>query len=167
MLLDKPALLNWANKQGLLGIDINKDRNKWLNAGTSIHNQISNFHVNKTPFQSQDVEDRYKRFISGKIVLDCEKDIETDWFQGRLDMRIKDGNDIIMVDYKNNAKGVYFEHKLQLVGYGMGVECNKFQIVSLPMFTVMAVVIQDRKPYEEILKALSHIYKYKNIIENV
>jgi len=29
-ILDKPALLNWANKQGLLGIDISVKRKEWL-----------------------------------------------------------------------------------------------------------------------------------------
>lgn len=160
-LLDKPALLKWANKQGLAGIDISIDRDRFLRAGSSIHTQIENFHSAGTPFQNPDTETNYKRFISGKVVLDFEQDIETAWFTGRYDMRYQYGNTKYLIDYKNNSKGVYFENKLQLVAYGMAVECDRFAVVSVPSFTTFHVIIEDRKPYEEIIKALSIIYTNK------
>lgn len=163
-LLDKPALLNWANKQGLAGIDINIDKDRFLKAGTSIHNQILNYHEHGTPFQNIDTENNYKRFMSGKIILDIEKDIETEWFTGRLDARLKHGETIYLIDYKNNSKGAYFENKLQLVSYGMAVECDRFAVVSVPTFTTYHIIVEDRKPYEEIIKALSIIYQNKKLI---
>ena len=162
--MDKPALLKWANKQGLQGIDISIDRDKYLRAGTSIHSQIENFHINKTPFQNIDHENNYKRFISGKIILDMETEIETEWFTGRYDMRYKHGETVYLVDFKNNSKGVYFENKLQLVAYSMACECDRIAVISVPEFVTYHIVIEDRKPYEEIIKALSIIHQNKALI---
>lgn len=163
-LLDKPALLKWANKQGLAGIDISIDQDRFLRAGTSIHTQIEQYHSNGVPFQNPDHEMNYKRFISGKVILDMEKEIETDWFTGRYDMRYKHGDTIYLVDFKNNSKGVYFENKLQLVAYSMAIPCDRIAVISVPMFTTNHIVIEDRKPYEEIIKALSIIYQNKQLI---
>lgn len=163
-ILDKPALLKWANKQGLLGIDISIDKDRFLRAGSSIHNQIEQYHINKTPFHNPEVEENYKRFTSGKLILDIETEIETEWFTGRYDMRYQYGSTKYLIDYKNNSKGVYFENKLQLVAYGMAVDCDRFAVVSTPMFITHHIVIEDRKPYEEIIKALSIIYTNKLLV---
>ena len=41
-LIAKPALISWANKQGLMGIDTSEKRKKILLNGTSLHSQIEN-----------------------------------------------------------------------------------------------------------------------------
>jgi len=166
-LLDKPALLNWANKQGLKGIDINQERKKYLNDGTSIHSQIENFIRHGEQFDSEYAQFQFTKFIENKEILGIENKIETEWFKGRYDIKLKYNDKIYLVDFKSNAKRIYLENKLQLVAYGMAEECDSFAVVSVPDFTIMNFNVKDRKPYEEILKSLSIIYNCKNEIEEL
>lgn len=163
-LLDKPALLNWANKQGLKGIDISKERGKWLSAGTSLHKQIEKYERDKTPFEDKANEQSYKNFIYGKEILEMEKNIETDYFIGRFDCKMKFDDRIFICDYKS-SNGVYFENKLQLVAYSMAEPCDAFAIINIPSFQFNIITIKDRTPYEEILKSLSIIYNAKKTID--
>jgi hypothetical protein len=71
------------------------------------------------------------------------------------------------MDFKNNSKGIYFENKLQLIGYGMAERCDSFAVVSVPEFTIMNFKVDDRRPYEEILKSLSNIYYQKWLINSI
>ena len=164
-LLDKPALLNWANQQGLKGIDISKERSKWLNAGTSIHSQIENYIRKGEPFISDIDQSYFNCFIADKEILGLECKVETKWFTGRYDIKVKWHDKTYIMDFKNNSKGIYFENKLQLVGYGMGELCDCFAIVSVPSFTVMNFKIENREPYEKILKSLSEIHYQKWLID--
>jgi len=164
-ILDKPALLNWANKQGLLGVDISVARKKWLNDGTSIHSQIENYIKNGVPFFDSATQCVFENFISDKIIECIEKEIETEWFTGRLDIKLNINGISFICDFKSNQKSVYIENKLQLVGYGMAEKCDKYAIISVPDFTFIPVEIQDTKPYEEILKALSVIYINKELVK--
>ena len=163
-LLDKPALLNWANQQGLKGIDIKESRKKYLSDGVSIHKQIENYQTRNMPFEDSSIEELFKNFISDKEVLDLEKSIETEYFIGRYDSKIKYNGFTYIIDYKSNQKNIYLENKLQLVAYAMADPCDKFAIVSVPDFTFIEVDLEDTKPYEEILKSLSNIYKNKLLI---
>ena len=164
-LLDKPALLNWANKQGLLGVDISKERKKWMSDGTSLHKQIELYHNNKTPFENPTHQKIYDNFISDKEVLNTEKDLECDYFTGRYDMRLKWNDKIYLIDFKRKQKYLYFENKLQLVAYSMCEECDSFAVIGIPDFNVLPFELIDRNPYIEIIKSLSNIYRYKKEIE--
>jgi len=164
-LLDKPALLKWANQQGLKGVDISKERSKWLNAGTSIHSQIEKFIRDGECFINKDAQLNCINFLSDKEILGLECSIETEWFTGRYDIKVKWKDKIYLMDFKNKGKRIYLENKLQLIGYGMAEECDSFAIVSVPSFNIMNFNVTDRKPYEEILKSLSNIYKLKTQID--
>lgn len=165
-ILDKPALVYWANQQGLQGVDIKKERPKWLSKGTSIHKQIEEFIKKGTQFINIEDQNRYLDFIKDKEILGLESSIETEWFTGRFDLKMKWNNKIYLVDFKNNHKNIYLEDRLQLVGYSMVEKCDSFAIVSVPDFRILNFKIENRKPYEDILKALSIIYTSKNQIEN-
>jgi hypothetical protein len=165
-LLDKPALKKWANQQGLKGIDITKESSKWMNAGTSIHSQIENYIRKGEPFISDIDQSYFKCFIEDKEILGLENNIETEWFKGRYDIKVKWKDKIYLMDFKNHSKRIYFENKLQLIGYGMAEQCDCFAVVSVPSFTVMNFKVENRSPYEEILKCLSKIYTLKQEIEN-
>ena len=169
-LLDKPALLKWANKQGLAGIDISKKKQEWLDAGSSMHNQIEGYLRDGTKFISQEDQDRFEVFMSGKKLLSFESQIETEWFTGRYDIEIDWGGRNYIMDFKKDNKGIrsiYFEDKLQLVAYSMARPCDHFAIVSTPSFRVMNFTIENKEPYIEILKALSIIYQQKQLIDAV
>lgn len=164
-LLDKPALLKWANKQGLAGIDISVKRKEWLSAGTSIHNQIENHVRNGDPFLNPDTQEKFKTWAADKKIISFETDVECEYFTGRYDMLIEWKGRRYLIDFKKDAKGIYFENKLQLVAYSMIVDVYSFAIVSHPGFTMMNFSPIDRQPYIEIIKALSIIYKYKNEVD--
>lgn len=169
-LLDKPALLNWANKQGLAGIDISKKRQEWLNAGASMHSQIEGYLKDGAAFVSEKDQNAFEVFLSGKKVISFESNIETEWFTGRYDIEIDWGGRNYIMDFKKDNKGirsVYFEDKLQLVAYSMARPCEHFAIVSTPSFRVMQFKIEDKRPYIEILKALAVIYNQKQIIDAI
>lgn len=149
--------MKWANKQGLAGIDISKKRRELMAAGSTIHNRIESHLKHGDPFPD------FERFMEDRKVISCEESISTEWFTGRLDMEMEWKRLRYIVDFKNSANRVYFENRLQLVGYSMAKPCDAFAIVSVPAFEMMTVHIPDRRPYEEILKALSIIYQQKII----
>lgn len=163
-LLDKPALLGWANRQGLAGVDISKMRPNWLGAGISIHEQIEKFIRNGEPFINSTDRELFKGFISDKEVLGLECKVEAELFTGRYDIKLKWKDKVYIMDFKKDKKKIYLEQKLQLVAYGMAEQCDAFAIVSVPTFTVMNIKIEDRKPYEEIIKSLSNIYTQKQLL---
>lgn len=168
-LLDKPALLKWANIQGLKGYDITKEQKKWLFDGTSLHNQIERFHECGEAFESQVTQDNYLKYIEDKTIISLEQNIITEWFKGRADCYMEWKGKKYVVDYKKKSidkkPKVYLENKLQLVAYGMALQCDNFAIVAVPKFEIIEVIIEDRTPYENILKALSIIYQNKQKIE--
>jgi hypothetical protein len=161
-LLDKPALLKWANQQGLKGIDIEKERPKWLNAGLSIHSQIENFIKNGEQFIKQEDQNNCVQFLSDKQVLGLECKIETEWFTGRYDFKTLWNEKVYIIDFKRDHKNLYFENKLQLIAYSMAEKCDCFAIVSVPDFKVINFKVDNREPYEEIIKCLSKIYALKS-----
>ena len=166
-LLDKPALLGWANSQGLKGIDISKERSKWLNAGTSIHCQIERFIVDCIPFDDPKDQLKCEKFLDKYEVIDIETNIETDYFIGRYDLKAKskETGKTYIIDFKRKCKKIYLEHKLQLVAYSMASECEGLMIVGVPDFKIFDIQIEDRTPYQEIMKSLSVIYQNKQKIE--
>jgi len=52
-LLDKPALLGWANKIGLEGKTLLDVRRQNMSAGTNLHKQVERWLLNKTPIENQ------------------------------------------------------------------------------------------------------------------
>lgn len=163
-LLDKPALLSWANKKGLEGLNINDIKKAAFYYGNSLHYQIENFVNNGECFEDPKLETKFLNFISDKEIISVEKKIETKYFKGKYDMKLKYKNEIYIIDFKSNKKKVYLENILQLVSYSMAEKCDKLAIVSLPEFKFLKVDIKDKKPYIEIIKSLSKIYYNKQII---
>lgn len=164
-LLDKPALLTWANKQGLSGIDITKKRREWLDYGTSLHNQIYEYITSGIELVKHEEQLRLKHFFSDKQIIAAECSVENEYFTGKYDLKYLKNGKQYLSDYKSNARKIYFEHKLQLIGYAMCEECDSFSIISIPSFIEMTFNIKDRTPYHEIIKSLSNIYKQKQIID--
>lgn len=158
-ILDKPALISWANKQGLEGIDIRDARAKALGDGISIHRQIQQFHQHATPLKDEAHQKAFEEFLNGKDVVATEKVVSCEHFQGRYDARVNVGGKHFIYDYKNSkSHRVYFEHRLQLVAYSMCEPCDGLAIVHVPKFNLVEVVIEDRAPYERVLLALVQIY---------
>jgi len=165
-LLNKPALLNWANNIGLQGIGLDEYRNKAKKDGTSLHNQIECFIKEGKSFENKGTEEKFKRYFLDKKIISFEKSIETDYFKGRYDILIEYNSKKYICDFKSNQKMAYFENKLQLVAYRMAEPCDNVGIISIPDFKFISTNIIDFYKYEEILKSLSIIYNIKKSIED-
>lgn len=161
-LLDKPALLKWANKIGLQGISIDDYRKKSTNDGTKFHNQIERFLSDGIPFDNESDFQKYNNLFRNFNIIDFEKSFECEYFCGRYDIKFSFNNLVYIGDFKSNQQGLYFENKLQLAGYRMATGCDKVTIISIPDFTFIPVKIDDYAPYENILKSLSNIYYQKS-----
>lgn len=163
-LLDKPALLKWANKIGLEGIALDSYRKKVMNQGTSLHKQIEDFILHNKPFIDNEYFIKFQEFMNDKQIISVETNVENDYFRGRYDIKLKYNGLIYICDFKSNHKAVYFENKLQLVSYKMADNCDEIAIISIPDFKFMAVEISDFEPYEQIIINLFNIYSLKKQI---
>jgi hypothetical protein len=159
-LLAKPALIAWANRQGLQGIDIRQRRKADLDAGRSIHEQIET-----GTFDREEDSARFAEFTRSKTILASEQKIETEWFVGRYDVLLSDGAAKYIADYKSGFRGtVYLEHKLQLIAYTMAVPAE-MAVVGVPDFSFCPVRIKNRSPYERMLRRLSDVWYLMQEIE--
>ena len=163
-LLDKPALLKWANRIGLEGIKLEDYYVKSKAKGNSYHDQVEQMIKLNKEIEDPVLRENYHSFFDGTEIVESEKNITGQYWRGRYDVKfIRDGK-TYLCDFKSNAKRVYLENKLQLVAYSEIENVDAIGIVSLPDFKYHPVEINDRTPYTGILRALSHIYKCKNDI---
>jgi hypothetical protein len=146
-MLDKPGLLNWANKIGLDGIKLEDYRKKSMINGTSLHKQIEDYNLYNKPFINDDYFNKYQKFIEDKEILSVEKIIENKYFKGRYDIKLNYRNKTYICDFKSNQKSVYFENKLQLSAYNMVENCNNVAIISIPDFKFIDINIIDFTPW--------------------
>lgn len=158
-LLDKPALLKWANKIGLQGIALDDYRSEKKESGTDYHLAVENFLKFGILTDDDLLNSKMQKFFSDKEVLGVEVGIENEHFQGRYDVKFKYKDFIFVGDFKSNQKGVYFENKLQLSAYTM-CEPAHACIIRMPDFLIHPVTLDER--YQKILINLSNIYRLKS-----
>lgn len=158
-MLHKPALMRWANKQGLLGVDISKERARTKADGVSMHEQIA-----RREFTDPLHASNFARFVADKEIVYAEREIETEWFVGRYDCKLQWRGLTYLVDWKR-SNAVYFETRLQLVAYAMAEPCDRLGIVSVPDFCLIESGIRERGPYQEILISLARVYRLRKEIE--
>jgi CRISPR/Cas system-associated exonuclease Cas4 (RecB family) len=162
-LLAKPALITWANQQGLAGINIKVARKEVKAAGTSMHSQIEN-----GAFDDPLHLDNFTRFLKDKEILETEKSIETEWFTGRYDVLLSHAGKRWLCDYKKSRRHrIWFEHKLQLVAYGMAEPVDRFAIVATPDFAFIPLDIseEEKAKIEQIIICLAKIWTLRKEIE--
>ena len=158
-LLAKPALINWANRQGLAGIDIQEQRRVAKANGNSLHHQVEAACKGTGFFEKEEDGAAFQCFMKDKQIVSVETKFETEWFTGRYDCKLKYKEMDFLVDYKSGYAGkLYLENKLQLVAYGMAEPVNGLAIVSIPSFDFVPVKILNRGKYEDMLICLSKIY---------
>src|SRR5258705_13839097 len=68
-LLDKPALLNWANKIGLKGVALKDYRQKALSAGKDWHARVESKLRDKIPFENTEHDQACNSFLSSRKIL--------------------------------------------------------------------------------------------------
>lgn len=163
-MLDKPALLRWANKLGLEGTKIDDYKSKAKESGSSTHDAIEQYLKFKIPPDDELLFDRIQKFFSDKEVLEIEKTIETEYFVGRFDVKLKWKDIVFICDFKTNGK-IYFETKLQLAAYKMADECDHVAVIHTPDLLIRPVDF-NQDWYEEFLMNLSNLYQLRHKIEN-
>jgi hypothetical protein len=158
-LLDKPALLKWANKIGLQGISIDDYKKKSTKSGIDYHLSIENFLKHGLLSDDEQFNIKMQKFFSDKEIIDIEKSIEHDLFVGRFDVKLKWKDIIFICDFKSSSS-VYFEQKLQLTAYKMAEGCDHVAVIHIPDFVLRPVTVDEN--HEKIIYHLSMIYDLKS-----
>jgi hypothetical protein len=160
-LLNKPALLSWANKIGLQGISLDSHRRKARKAGTSLHKQIERYVADKTPFDDLDFQARFVEFFEGKEIIQSEGVFECDEYQGRFDIKYRHNGLVYIADFKTDKQTVYLEDRLQLAAYRKATGSDAVCIISIPTMKELNAGIIIYEPYYETLTLLSKLYALK------
>ncbi len=85
-LLNKPALLGWANKIGLQGISLKDYSCKSKNKGIIKHKQVEDYITKGIDFPESY---RFDKCIEGFEVIGCEVDVNNERIAGRIDLILK------------------------------------------------------------------------------
>lgn len=130
-ILNKPALVKWANRLGLEGIDLDRYRDELADVGTLTHYfimcklgdevpDVSEY----TPEQVDLAEACYKKYIDWErrnpvVPILVEESFVSEQYQygGRPDLYAVCGKDLVLVDFKTNARGIFPEMIYQVSAY--------------------------------------------------
>lgn len=138
---NKGALIGWARKMALQGIDPNKERDEAADVGTLAHALIEEYITEKAPhldvvpvdrdlYSAANMEmarvaveafvlweDQYEVDLTDPRVQ-VELRMVSEWFQygGTLDLLAPVGNIFSLIDFKT-TNALYAEHRIQLSGY--------------------------------------------------
>jgi hypothetical protein len=184
-LLNKPALVPWANKLGLAGVDVNKYVDDKADIGTLAHAMITDHLSNKkTDFSdySKNQIDKAENSVLSfwewekdhKIeeVFFCERPLvsEAYRFGGTLDIYAKVNGKREIIDLKTGS-GVYDEHLWQVATLKKLLEEHGFavdgtRIVNIPRAeteSFLEKVVSDRENERgwQIFKNLLNVYYLK------
>lgn len=183
--LNKPALVRWANQLGLQGIDSTKYTDKAAKIGTLIHAMVES-HITGNPIE--DYED-YSQFdiematIGFNKYLEWEKGhkiepifnekcfvSEKHKYGGTLDFYCKLDGKYTLVDFKS-CKGIYDEQFCQVSGYGNLLKENGYKVQQILIlrigrdetegFEEKYITPKQEKLYFDVFKHLVKIYYIK------
>jgi hypothetical protein len=148
--LAKPALIAWANRLGLEGIDSSKYTDKAARIGTLAHYLIQ-CHIEKTtpdlneysPFEISKAENALLSFLEwekGKDIEPIANEMqlvsEKHKFGGTIDYYCKINGLYTLVDFKTGS-GIYDEHYYQTCAYRQamiekGYKVDQIRILNIP-----------------------------------
>jgi len=155
-ILDKPALLKWANKIGLQGVSLDDYMNKSSKKGISIHNDIENYLINNVKFE---YSDKIDKCLNGYNIIAIEKSFDNGYISCRADMLLEKEGKKIVVDFKSNNK-IYLQQKLQLSTYKEMLLYDEIAIINFDKWQLEFINI-NTKQYFEIVK---NLYKINSLL---
>jgi hypothetical protein len=186
-LLNKPALVPWANKLGLEGIDVKKYVDKLADVGTLAHQMILDYFKNvKMDFSeySPEVKDKaensflsFLEWVRSKKIIPTfieKSGISEGWgFGGTFDFYGVIDNVFTLIDFKTGS-GIYPEMSIQLAAYKMLIEHNDENGVEQAM--ILRIPRTEDEKFEikvwtnldkqwEIFKRLLEIYQLQKEIK--
>lgn len=160
-LLDKPALVKWANKIGLEGIRLDDYKSKAKESGTDYHLAVENFLKFGMLSGNEPFDTNMAKFFADKVIIGVEQKIEHEAFIGRYDVKLMWKDFTFVCDMKSNQKGIYTENKIQLAAYAMVEKCHT-AIIKLPEFIFHPV---ETDGYDELVLALAHVWQIKSKLQ--
>lgn len=182
--LNKPALIKWANDLGLQGIDSTKYRDAAASIGTLVHAMVeANLKgleldvTDFTPNEIQQAEVGFKKFIDWKTnrnfeIIASEQSLvsEINKYGGTIDCVAKVDGKVTLVDFKT-GKGVYNEMFAQVSAYNellkeRGIHTEEIMILRIGRnddegFEVRTLQTSDISSYFNIFKSCLDIYEVK------
>lgn len=129
-ILNKPALVSWANKMGLDGIDTSKHVDELADAGTLAHDIVLHHHGGPLPdyhiyseYQMELADNSFKSYMNWEkyhdvvpLVLEQPLVSEEYGYGGTPDMLCELDGVATLVDFKT-GKAIYPEHYIQVAAY--------------------------------------------------
>jgi hypothetical protein len=145
--LNKPALIVWANKLGLQGIDSSKFRDDKADIGTLAHEMIL-AHLSKREPETEDysknqidaAENSFlsyleweKQHLVTPILTEFQAVSETHKYGGAFDFYGSIDDTLEVVDFKTGS-GIYDEMWLQVAAYGQLIKepIRRYRILNIP-----------------------------------
>lgn len=158
-LLDKPALVGWANSLGLKGINLKDYYKTTQNEGNKNHNEIELYLKEGVKFKGYEL---LEHSLKEYEVLGVEENVNNNFLNGRIDLVLKNkkNNLIYVCDFKRN-KNIYLKTKLQLSCYKHMLEADKIAYINTDSFEIIEININTNK-YYEIVKRLYQIHLLLN-----
>jgi hypothetical protein len=170
-LLNKPALVKWANNLGLQGIDVTKYVDILADAGSLAHDMILDYFrgiITDTSECSQDVikkaENAFLSFLEWAkqrklepILVEHEMVSETKKYGGKCDWYGYEDGIKTLLDFKTGS-GIYEEHAIQLAAYKYELEEERHEVE-------IAKIIRIPRTEDEIfeIKAWKNLSKQAEI----
>jgi len=122
--LAKPALVGWANRMGLKGIDTSKYNTKRSGEGMSVHDAIEAWMHGES---EEGCPDGFKKFISTHTVEPLLAEVYMEHsslgYCGRIDAYCMVNGKLCLLDFKT-SKGIYDDMFYQLAAYRELLEDN-------------------------------------------
>lgn len=139
--MDKPALVPWANKLGLQGIESRNYVDILAGIGTLAHAMVSEDMggdpVNKDIYSKEDIslaENSFIKYLDWRKareieVIGTEMQMVSEKYQygGTCDILAKLDGELTLIDVKT-CKGIYSDHFTQVAGYSIALEENGHDI---------------------------------------
>ena len=187
-LLNKPALVKWANNLGLQGIDSTKYVDKAASIGTLIHALVEAHITGKqadlteySPLEVEMAQNGFNKYLDWekqhKIEpIFNEKSFVSEKYKygGTLDFYCKVDGKYTLVDFKS-GKGIFNEYFLQVSSYANLLKENKHKVEQIMILNIgrnEAELFQHReiqpttfKKYFDMFKALLKVYYIKKDLE--
>jgi hypothetical protein len=188
-LLNKPALVPWANKLGLEGIDVKKYVDKLAEIGTLAHQVILDyFKIQETDFfeyGAEVIDKAQNSFLSFlewakgkriKPILIEKEGVSEGWgFGGKFDFYGEVEEILTLIDFKSGS-GIYEEMAYQLAAYKTLVEYDFAVPYKVERAMILRIPRTEDEKFEikvwtnldkqwEIFKRLLEIYQIKKSIK--
>jgi hypothetical protein len=158
--LNKPALVKWANRLGLQGIDSDRYKDELADIGTLTHYfimcrlkeevpDVSEY----SPVQVASAQACYKKYIDWELrnpvkPIIAEEQLISEKYQygGQPDLYALCNKDFLLGDFKTNAKGIFIEAVFQVSAY-------RHLLIENGFFVTKAVILRigrdDPEGFEE------------------